>query len=138
MTDPNVLAWLNRECEDLERKRRTGREEGVLRQVALDDFRRMYRFPLRCVLRGYVADVRLAPAVDDAGEARYLEFIPDGFSPAVHRVLGGILFQCPRELHPGSVLTVALELHDPETYALHPPGLLATLHDLTAAVAVEP
>lgn len=133
----DVLHWLDAECAQLERLEGPATDVGQVRAVAIEALRRRYTFPLRVDVRAYVADVRYFPG-EDGRPVRALEIIPEGFTPRVHRLLGGILVPCDRLLEAGSVVRVTVELADPGTYALHPPALLARLLDLAAEVAIEP
>lgn len=120
-------------------------DRGLLRRVLTESLEEQFDFPFKAVFRCYVISSRsvdpgaLPPEARRGDEpVRFLELVPAGYRPQSFEIMGGILVPCDRDLHPGSVVTVAVAFLDPTTYQLSPPGLLTELVDMDVQVAVEP
>ncbi len=140
------INYLNAEAEDL--LRLSGAlDHGLLRRVLTESLEENFNFPFKAVFRGYVLSSRSVhdgaipsglPQPSGPGSDRYLEVVPAGYTEEAFEIMGGILVPCERDLHPGSVVTMAVAFADPSSYFINPPGILADLVDLDVEVAVEP
>lgn len=140
------IAYLNDETASV-RKLEPTLDHGVLRRSVLDEMEEAFDFPLQTVVRGVVVATRTieempievrGPGVGTGEPRRFIELAPAGYEEDTWDLLGGPLVPCERRLEPGSVVTVALEMLDPERYHLSPPGFLAHRQDMDVEVAVEP
>src|SRR5688572_21154812 len=106
-----------------------GARRRVLAAVA-----RSYPFPLRLVFRGLVVGQRTLETPTTVREPggrsamrvvrvqRFVEVVPEGFTPEAFAHLGAVLVPTARGLQEGSVVTVAVDVQDPSTYHLEPLG----------------
>jgi hypothetical protein len=136
---------LNEACAKLRREAWEG-ERAELRARALDRLKEQARFPLNAQFKGYVVRERVLkmPRLQASiagqrteGESPYLELVPERFGQDAYSLVGGVLVPYERRLQPGSVLQCTVDLLDPTSYRLNPPGLLSELHKAQVVVAVE-
>jgi hypothetical protein len=139
------MDFLNEECARL-RRESWDSERAHLRQSVLEELRGKVRFPLQATFRGYVVRERVLrlPRLQahvagqrTEGEATFLELVPERYKQEAYTLLGGLLVPCERRLQPGSVLEVTVEVLDPTSYKLNPPGLICELVRSKVVVGVE-
>lgn len=142
---PSWMEFLNEESARV-RRESWDAERGPVRQGLLETLRGKYRFPLRVTFKGYVVRERVLnlPRLEahvtgqrTVGESTYLELVPAKYTQEAYTLLGGILLPSQRRLQPGSVLEVTVDILDPTSYRLHPPGLLAEVVETKVVVGVE-
>lgn len=142
------MSWvdfLNAECTRL-RRESWDAERAQLRQGVLERLKESARFPLRAEFKGYVVKERVLkiPRLQahvagqrTEGESPYLELAPERYAQEAYQLVGGVLLPYERRLQPGSVLQVTVDVLDPTSYRLSPPGLLSELVRAQVVVAVE-
>jgi hypothetical protein len=139
------IEFLNEECARLRRESVDG-ERAQLRAQLLDQVKGHFKFPLRATLKGYVVRERVLkmPRLQahvagqrTEGESNYLEIVPARYKQEAYTLAGGLLVPSDRRLQPGSVLQVTVDILDPTSYRLYPPGLICELVESKVVVAVE-
>jgi hypothetical protein len=141
----NWMDFLNEECTRL-RRDSWDAPRSDLRVKLLEQLRSNFKFPLRATFKGYVVRERVLkmPRLQahvsgqrTEGESTYLEIVPSRYKQEAYTLLGGVLVPSPRRLQPGSVLEVTVDMLDPTSYRLHPPGLISEMVENKVVVAVE-
>ena len=141
----NWQDFLNEECTRL-RRESWNEERSALRQRLLEKTKASFKFPVRATFKGYVVRERVLklPRLQahvagqrTEGESSYLEMVPARYKQEAYTLLGGVLVPMDRRLQPGSVLELTVDILDPTSYRLYPPGLLSEVVESKVVVAVE-